>query len=207
MGTLLTSSRFDLAALQQAIAAEDLDAWLLYDFRGQNPTAVSVLGLGGHMLTRRWFCLIPARGTPKLLVHAIELQSFPPEIPGERRSYSSWGSLHDELRRLIAEAGGRHRIAMAYCPMGAIPYASRVDAGMLELLRSLGADVVSSADLVQLFLCRYSAEQHQSHARAMKVIETAKEDAFDLIGRELRADRPILETDVQRFLLQRFSEA
>src|SRR5262247_1518694 len=100
MGTLLTSSRFDLAALQQAIAAEDLDAWLLYDFRGQNPTAVSVLDLSGHMLTRRWFYLIPARGTPTLLVHAIEISGFPAEIPGERWTYASWPSLHDALRRL-----------------------------------------------------------------------------------------------------------
>src|SRR5438067_12093969 len=124
----------DLPALQQAIAGQGLDGWLLYDFRGQNPTAVSVAGLSGHMLTRRWFYLIPARGTPTLLVHAIELGSFPREIPGERRSYASWTSLHDELRRLIADAGGRGRLAMEYCPMAAIPYASRVDAGTLELV-------------------------------------------------------------------------
>src|SRR5262245_32265181 len=160
-----------LQVVQQAIAEQGLDGWLLYDFRGQNLTAVSVLGLSGHLLTRRWFYLIPARGTPTLLVHAIELRSFPPEVPGGRRSYSSWVSLHDELRRLIAEAGGAHRIAMEYCPMGAIPYASRVDAGTLELLRSLGADVVSSVDLVQIVLGRYSPEQIESHARAMAVIE------------------------------------
>jgi Xaa-Pro aminopeptidase len=197
----------DLAALQQAIGEQGLDAWLLYDFRGQNPTAVSVLGLGGHMLTRRWFCLIPARGTPQLLIHAIEIQSFPRGIPGERRSYSSWGSLHEELARLIAAAGGRHRIAMEYCPMAAIPYMSRVDAGTLELVRSLGAEVVPSGDLVQQFLCRYTPEQIDTHVRAMQVIETAKDGAFDLIGAELRAGREIKETDVQRFLLQRFEEA
>jgi Xaa-Pro aminopeptidase len=196
----------DLPALQRAIGEQGLDGWLLYDFRAQNPTAVAVLGLGGHMLTRRWFYLIPARGTPTLLLHAIELLSFPSEIPGERRSYASWGSLHDELRRLIADAGGHHRLAMEYCPMAAIPYASRVDAGTLELVRSLGADVVSSADLVQQFLARYSPAQVESHVRAMKVIEAAKDGAFELIGRELRARRQISETDVQRFLLERFRD-
>src|SRR5262249_12437475 len=152
----------DVAALQQAMAARGLDGWLLYDFRGQNPTAVSTLGLGGHMLTRRWFYLIPARGTPTLLVHAMELTSFPPGIPGERRTFTSWGSMHEALRRLIASAGGS-KIAMEYCPMGAIPYLSRVDAGTLELVRSMGADVVSSADLVQQALCKYSAAQIDSH--------------------------------------------
>lgn len=196
----------NLPAVQQAIREQGLDGWLLYDFRNQNPTAVAVLGLGGHMLTRRWFCLIPAQGTPTLLIHAIELLSFPKEIAGERRSYASWKSLHEEVGRLIAQAGGRHRLAMEYCPMAAIPYASRVDAGTLELVRSLGAEVVSSAELVQQFLCRYSPAQLDSHARAMKVIEAAKTDAFDLIAGELRAGRRITETEVQRFLLDQFEE-
>jgi len=126
----------NVAAMQQALTQRGLDGWLLYDFRGQNPTAVSLLGLGGHMLTRRWFYLVPARGTPRLLVHAMEISGFSSEIAGERWTYASWESLHDALRKLIAAAGGP-RIAMEYCPMGAIPYLSRVDAGMLELVRSL----------------------------------------------------------------------
>src|SRR5262245_65379172 len=109
----------DVPAVQQALAERGLDAWLLYDFRGQNPTAVSMLGLGGQMLTRRWFYLIPARGTPTLLVQEMESRSFPPGIPGERWTFTSWPSLHDGLRRLLAAAGGP-RIAMEYCPMAAI---------------------------------------------------------------------------------------
>jgi Xaa-Pro aminopeptidase len=196
----------DLAALQRAIAARRLDAWLLYDFRRQNPTAVAVLGLGEHMLTRRWFYLIPARGTPQLLVHAIERGSFPTSVPGDRHSYTSWQSLGEGIRGLLAAAGGT-RIAMEYCAMAEIPYLSRVDAGTIELVRSLGAEVFSSGDLIQQALCRYSDAQIQSHTRAMHVIERAKDEAFELIGAELRAGRRITELDVQAFLMRRFSEA
>jgi Xaa-Pro aminopeptidase len=91
--------------------------------------------------------------------------------------------------------------------MAAIPYLSRVDAGTLELVRSFGADVVSSGDLVQQALCQYSAAQIDSHVRAMKVIETAKDAAFARVGDELRAGRTISETDIQRFLMDRFHDA
>jgi len=196
----------NLAALQDAVAARGLDGWLLYDFRRQNPTAVAMLGLGEHLLTRRWFYLIPARGTPQLLVHAIERRSFPASVPGDRHSYASWQSLHEALARLLAAAGGQRRIAMEYCAMAAIPYLSRVDAGTIELIRSLGAEIVPSGDLIQQALCRYSPEQIQSHVRAMKVVEAAKDAAFDLIGAEQRAGREISELDVQTFLMQQFAD-
>jgi Xaa-Pro aminopeptidase len=196
----------DLAALQSAVAEQGLDGWLLYDFRRQNPTAAAVLGLGEHMLTRRWFYLIPARGTPQLLVHAIEQGSFPKFIPGDRHGYASWQSLRDEVARLLAAAGGV-RIAMEYCPMAAIPYLSRVDAGTIELVRSLGAEIVSSGDLIQQALCRYSAAQVESHVRAMRVVERAKDAAFELIGTELRAGGEINELGVQAILMRCFGEA
>ena len=90
--------------------------------------------------------------------------------------------------------------------MAAIPYLSRVDAGTIELIRSLGAEIVPSGDLIQQALCRYSPEQIQSHVRAMKVVEAAKDAAFDLIGAEQRAGREISELDVQTFLMQQFAD-
>ena len=40
---------------------------------------------------------------------------------------------------------------MQYSPNNQIPYISLVDAGMLELVRSFGKEIVSSANLVALF--------------------------------------------------------
>ncbi len=195
----------DLAALQRALAESGLDGWLLYDFHGQNPTAVTALGLGGRMLTRRWFYLVPREGTPTLLVHRIELGSFPAEVPGERRGYASWQSLRAGLASLLGALGPRPRIAMEYFPEAAIPYLSRVDAGTLEVVRGLGAEVTSSAELVQRFLCRWDEAQVASHRRALDVIEGAKDAAFDRIAAAIRKRETLRETDVQRFLMDRFA--
>jgi Xaa-Pro aminopeptidase len=193
----------DIPALQRAIAEQKLDGWLLYDFHGQNPTSLQALGLTGHMLTRRWFYLVPAKGTPSLLVHAIERLSFPKEVPGERASYSSWQSLRSGLEKLVA---GKKKLAMEYCPMGAIPYLSRVDAGTLELIRSLGVEVVSSADLVQRFLCRWTPEQVESHVRALKAIDAAKDEAYRRIAAAHKKGETPLEHEIQGFLMERFKE-
>jgi Xaa-Pro aminopeptidase len=96
---------------------------------------------------------------------------------------------------------------MEYFPEGAIPYLSRVDAGALELVRSYGVEVVSSAELVQRFLCRWSDAQVASHRRALEAIDTAKDAAFERIGAAVKKGERILETDVQDFLLARFAAA
>ncbi len=192
----------DLDAVRGALGTGPIDAWLLYDFRGQNPTAVGALGLGGHMLTRRWFFLVPRTGEPRMLVHAIEKKSLPAQVPGVVESYSSWSSLETRLKAMLA---GCRTVAMEYCPRGAIPYLSRVDAGTIELVRSLGVDVVSSADLVQHCLCRWSAGQVESHERASRVVNAAKDEAFDFAATEIRAGRTVRETDVQRRILDAFA--
>lgn len=197
----------DIPALQAALSEAELDGWLLYDFHGQNPTAVGALGLEGHMLSRRWFYLVPRAGEPQALTHAIEAGSFPVEVPGDRRSYASWQSQRDELGRLLATLPKGARLAMEYCPMGAIPTLSRVDAGALELVRSFGVEVVSSGDLVQRFLCRWDEAQVASHRHALAAIEAAKDAAFARIGEAHRRGEEPLETEVQAFLVQRFAEA
>src|SRR5205807_3175809 len=77
-------SVIDIAAVQRALIADGIDGWLLYDFRGLNPLAVDVTALnkqGGHLATRRWYYLIPASGSPRALVHAIEKDSLA-HLPG-----------------------------------------------------------------------------------------------------------------------------
>ncbi len=196
----------DIPALQRTLAEQNLDGWLLYDFHGQNPTALDALGLGGHMLTRRWFYLVPAHGDPSILVHAIELGSFPAEVRGARDSYTSWQSLREKLGRLLAPYRGRC-VAMEYFPMAAIPYLSRVDAGTLELVRSFGLEVVSSADLVQRFLCRWTPRQLASHVRALRCIDEAKDAAFAYVADQHRRGLEPTETQVQALLMKRFADA
>jgi Xaa-Pro aminopeptidase len=197
----------DIPALQAALSEAELDGWLLYDFHGQNPTAVAALGLEGHMLSRRWFYLVPRRGEPRVLVHAIEAGSFPASVQGARRTYASWQSQRSELGALLRTLRSGARIAMEYSPEGAIPTLSRVDAGVLELVRTFGVEVVSSGDLVQRFLCRWDEEQVASHRRALGVIEAAKDAAFARVSEAHRRGEEPLETQLQGFLVERFAEA
>lgn len=201
----MTSTRPELpiGEIQDYLAERDLDGWLLWDFRGQNPTAVTALGLAGHLLTRRWAYLVPREGEPVLLVHRIEAGSVPRRA-GCLVRYGGYQELHERLGAML---GGRRRVAMEYCPGGAIPYLSRVDAGTVELVRSFGIEVVSSGDLVQHFLCRLTADQIGSHRRAALAIDRAKDEAFRFIAERIRSRRPALETEVQARIMEMFREA
>ena len=90
----------DVAAVQDALRADGLDGWLLYDFHGSNPIAARLAGLGqgGHMTTRRWYYLIPAHGAPRGLVHAIERQNLD-ALPGHKEVYAGREQLDAGLDR------------------------------------------------------------------------------------------------------------
>jgi Xaa-Pro aminopeptidase len=197
----------DLPALRSALAEQGLDGWLLYDFHGQNPTALAVLGLSGRILTRRFFYLVPREGEPVLLAHAIEQSQFPAELRGRREPYASWRSLRDGLARALGTLRPGARVAMEYFPGGAIPTLSRVDAGTLELVRGFGVEVVSSAELVQRFLCVLDDAQVESHRRALLAVDAAKDAAFSRVGEALRRGETLTELDVQMLLLERFRDA
>ena len=182
------------------LADRDLDGWLLWDFRGQNPTALDALGLAGCLLTRRLAYWIPGNDEPVLLVHAVEAGSLP-ALPGTRRTYSGYLELEQAVGDFLR---GRRRIAMEYTPNGEIPYLSRVDAGTLEWIRSFGVEVVSSADLVQHFLCRLTDAQVESHIRAALAIDRAREEAFARIAEGIRRGSPESEYGIQQFLMHRF---
>src|SRR5437763_9225201 len=147
----------DIGAVQAALRADGIDAWLLYDFRGLNPLATDVTGVGrqgGHLATRRWYYLIPANGEPRGLVHKIEKNSLA-HLPGSTARYAGRDQLEAGLRTLLA---GVTRVAMEYSPGCAIPYVSRIDAGTVELVRQAGPEVRSSGDLIQRFSAVWDAE-------------------------------------------------
>jgi Xaa-Pro aminopeptidase len=194
---------FDLASIQAAIRDDGLDGWLLYDFRGINVLARRILQMPDtQMLSRRWFYFIPAQGEPRRLVHRIEPASLD-HVPGSKQFYLRWQDLEAGVQSLVQ---GARRVAMEYVPRNANPYVSRVDAGTIELVRSFGVEVISSADLVQQFLCRLSPAQIETHRRAALAIDRAKDEAFRFIAERIRAGRPALETEVQARIVAAFAE-
>lgn len=191
-----------LAEVQAALRDEGLDGWLLYDFKELNPIARRVAGMpADRFLSRRWACYIPAQGDPRWLAHAIEAGGLADLAPGIA-SYVSWQSWPEALRQLI---GGAQRIAMEVSPGCAIPYISRVDAGTVELIRGLGVEIVTSADLVQVAEAVWSAEQLASHRRAAAALLEVKDATFAHVRERLAAGLPVTECGVQDFMMAQFA--
>jgi Xaa-Pro aminopeptidase len=82
--------------------------------------------------------------------------------------------------------------------MNDIPYIGLVDAGTVELVRKIGTEVVSSADLVQMFEARWSPEAFASHLEAGKAVHALVRNAFEFIRDSVRAGKSIGEYDVQQ---------
>ena len=194
----------DIAAVQRALKAEGVDAWLLYDFQGSNPVSYRLAGMGGggHLATRRWFYLIPQSGEPRALVHAIERHNLD-HLPGSKIVYAGRAQLEAGLTKLLA---GAKRVAMEYSPNCAIPYVSRVDAGTIELVRSTGADVVSSGDLIQQFEARWSDAAIATHRTAADKLYRIKDKAFEEVARRLRDKIATTEYDIQQKMVGWFTE-
>jgi Xaa-Pro dipeptidase len=169
--------------LRQALFDEKLAGWLFYDFRKSNPVAYQVLGLPiEDMYTRRWFYFIPAEGVPSALVSSVESHVLR-SLPGERRIFRTWQEMQSHLGQLLQPGT---RVAMEYSPLNAIPYMSRVDGGTLELVRSFGVEVVSSANIAQRFVAQLSDEQLETHREAGRRLIAAKDRLFEELGARLR---------------------
>src|SRR4051812_9319211 len=189
----------DIEAVQASLRADGIDAWLLYDFRGLNPLASDVTGVGrqgGHLATRRWYYLIPAHGEPRGLVHKIEKNSLA-HLPGSTARYAGRDQLEAGLRTLLQ---GVRRGAMEYSPGCAIPYVARVDAGTIELVRQSGADVVSSGDLIQRFSTIWDAQTVATHVQASEKLYRVKDRALDAVARRLRDGTATDEFDIQQLM-------
>ena len=174
----------DLALIQSALRDAQLDAWLFYDHHNRDPLAARILGLPANAhVTRRWYYMIPAQGEPRKLVHRIESGRLD-SLPGTKRAYSSWQELERELAAMLA---GRTRLAMQYSPRNAIMYVSMVDAGTIEVLRELGKEIVSSADLVSQFEAVLTEAQMATHFEAQRRIDGILAEAWPLIGHRSRS--------------------
>lgn len=195
-------NKFDLEAIQKSLSDESLDGWLFYFFHDNDDLALRILKLSGGHFTRRWFYFIPAKGSPRKLVHRIE-ESALDSLPGEKNVYLGWKQLEEQLEVLIS---GSKRIAMQYSPRSAVPYVSRVDAGTLDLIRGMGAEVVSSADLVSRFEAVWTPDQLDTHIRACENLKSIVFDSFALIKNAITQKRSINEYEVQQFIWRRYEE-
>ena len=136
------------------------------------------------------------------IVHNIERHRLD-ALPGSALFYSSWKDLHTNLQRTLERS---KNVAMQYSPNNNIPQVSIVDGGTIELVRDLGVNVVSSADLIQVFVARLDDEAIKSHIRAGELVQSIKNEAFDLVSLSLKTGETCNEYDIQQFILKRFKE-
>ena len=173
----------NIQAIQAAIREAGHDGWLFYDHHHRDPIAGRILGMDEKAhVTRRWYYFVPAAGEPRKLVHRIE-QARLDTLPGTKAMYSSWQELASGLEAMLT---GARTLAMQYSPNNAIMYVSMVDAGTVEFLRSLGKQIVSSADMVSQFEATLSAEQVASHVTAQRAIDVILAEGWKQIGNRLR---------------------
>jgi Xaa-Pro dipeptidase len=190
----------NLSAIQSALRERNIDAWLFYDHHRRDPIAYRVLGLPDNlMVTRRWYYLVPAEGEPTKLVHKIEAGHLD-SLPGTKKRYSAWQELFEGLKTMLAN----HRdIAMQYSPNNIVFTVSLVDAGTIDMIRGMGKNVVSAADLIALFEATLSDEQIKTHFAARDLIDPITKAAFQEIGRRVR-NGGTTEHEMQQWIMEAF---
>jgi len=187
----------DITAFQSTLREAQVDGWLFYDFRRSNAIAHRVLGLSSHaFFSRRWLYYVPTQGEPVAIVSAVESHVLA-SLPGQQRIYRSWREFQALLRETLA---GARRVAMEYVPLNANPYCALVDAGTVELVRSLGPEVVSSADFAQRFEAVLTPAQVDSHRRAGQALQRAGDRVYAWIRERLLAGDELTEYSIQQEL-------
>ena len=191
-----------LGRAQTFMAEVGLDAWVVCDFRGNNPVLAPILGRRPH-LTRRVMLVLPVRGSPTLFVHAIEAGQFAEE--GDVvHPYRTQDALVAALRPLLSGLG---RVALEYSPGGVLPAVSWVDAGTVDMLRALGpAALETSADLLQATLAVWDDAALSGHHQSCAAIVDARDVAFEAIRRALADGDVLTEYDVQSLIARHLED-
>lgn len=174
MPTDLTS---DFQRAQAYLRRHRIDAWLLHDFQGNNPILWQLCGFQPHT-TRRVDLLVPAQVSARLLVSAVDAGQFI-DFPADMVTYLDAEQYRAQLSLLLS---GLRTVAMEYSAGSSLPVISRVDAGTIELVRGMGLEVVSSADLVQYTVALWTPAQAAGHRQAAIAVKQALDAGFRLAG-------------------------
>ncbi len=189
-----------IQTIQQELQNRGIDAWLFCDHHHRDPIAYRILGLPESlMVTRRWYYLVPAQGNPVKLVHRIEAFHLD-SLPGEKREYAAGTELNTKLKELLRPA---KKVAMQFSPNNLIFTISLVDAGTVDFVRSMGVNVVSSADLIAKLEAVWTPQQIASHFAARDSVDRITTAGFQEMGRRINAGGTT-EYEIQQWLTEAF---
>ena len=158
-----------LAEIQAAITRGR--AGRLAVFRSSPAGSAGVPGAAIHARVHGVAALVlfhPGAGRAAEVVHKIESQRWM-SCRGKIEFVCRVGRNGGAAARADWAARRRSRCSIrAKC---AIPYVAMVDAGTIELVRGLGVEIATSANLIQYFEARWTAEQLESHLEAGRRID------------------------------------
>jgi Xaa-Pro aminopeptidase len=194
----MSSLEQKIQAVQKILQEKQIDGWLLYDFHHSNALACDFLEISPKtMLTRRLCYWIPQKGDPIGIVHGVETHVLA-HTPGKKMVYSAWKLFESHLKEILQ---GKKTVAMEYSPRNAIPTASKVDGGMLDLVREQGVKVVSSASFLQNFTCAWTPDQYELHKEAAEALDQTADSTWKWISDRLKQGELITEYSVQQYIL------
>lgn len=203
MGRGATALQARLGHAMRLAGEAGLDGWLIADFRWNNPLFGQLLDLHSGILTRRCFLWLPAagHGEPAIVASRVDAHAVS-GLDSPVILYEGYSEMTDFLRQALP-AGGR--IAMEYSPDGRLPSISRVDAGLIDLVRSLGVEVVSSGPFISA-LDRWSHRQQALHERAARGVDEARRVALERCGELLRRGERVTEGTLTAIIHSCFAE-
>lgn len=180
-----------------------LDGWLIADFRWNSPIFGRLLGLSEGVLTRRSFLWLPAlgKGDPNVVLSRVDGHTVA-SLPLPVTQYGGFDDMRSKLQALL---GAGSRVAMEYSPDGRLPTISRVDAGLIEMIRGLGVEVVSSGTLVSS-LEIWTERQQDLHRQAARVVDDTRRKALNFCFERIAAGREITEGELADFISRAFQD-
>lgn len=197
------SIRQQLEHWTQVVRDCNLDGWLIADFRWNNPLFARMLGLQSGILSRRCFLWLPAHGAGEPLVIASRVDGHTvAAVDCAVKLYAGFDDMRSILSTILPSGA---RVAMEYVPMGTLPTVSRVDGGLLELVRDLGVQVMTSGTLIASIEV-WNERQRHLHQRAAAGVDEARRLALAWVREQLVLGQTLREGDVAAFISRCFDD-
>ncbi|MBO4541210.1 MAG: M24 family metallopeptidase, partial [Bacilli bacterium] len=194
----------NIETIQQFVALEKADAWVMVDYECKNP-AMNAL-LGHKMLTRKIFMVIPAIGKPYLITHLIDTVYLKDEVTTDRfdlKIYKTWREMLDLEKACFSSY---KTVLMDISEFGLLPRVSLADWGSVEFIRSLGVSIKPSANVLQRLTAVYSERAYQLQLKANEIALRIKDEAFRKIKESIENFGEADEYEIQQFIAKRFHE-
>ena len=193
------------AALDFLKQSPEMDAWVIYDYRNSNPIFWAFMNklmpsLSPENITRPVFLVLPREEPPWVLTHEVDAGGF----ALSPLTINKFSSRQDMIETLAFRLKHFRSVFMEYSPNAALPRVSRVDAGTIELIRSLKIQVHSSADILQYATQRWDNTQLASHLKAASDLTRIVREAFQWIG--MHTPGSINEYQVHKFIQAKYKD-